>query len=63
MTHKVNTVILDKTGTVTNGAPVLTDVFTDQDESRILSLVGSAEKQSEHPLAQAIVEGIKEKVD
>ena len=61
MTHKVNTVILDKTGTITNGAPVLTDVLTDQDETEFLSLVGSAEKQSEHPLAQAIVEGIKEK--
>ena len=61
MTHKVNTVILDKTGTITNGAPVLTDVLTDRDETEFLSLVGSAEKQSEHPLAQAIVEGIKEK--
>jgi len=61
MTHKVNTVILDKTGTITNGAPVLTDVLTDHDETEFLSLVGSAEKQSEHPLAQAIVEGIKEK--
>ncbi|WP_394237560.1 heavy metal translocating P-type ATPase [Niallia oryzisoli] len=61
MTHKVNTVILDKTGTITNGAPVLTDVLTDLDETEFLSLVGSAEKQSEHPLAQAIVEGIKEK--
>lgn len=61
MTHKVNTVILDKTGTVTNGAPVLTDVMTEGNEAEFLSLVGSAEKQSEHPLAQAIVEGIKEK--
>ena len=61
MTHKVNTVILDKTGTITNGAPVLTDVITDKNEKEFLSLVGSAEKGSEHPLAQAIVEGIKEK--
>ena len=61
MTHKINTVILDKTGTVTNGTPVLTDVLTDHDETEFLSLVGSAEKQSEHPLAQAIVQGIKEK--
>ncbi|MDQ0232414.1 MULTISPECIES: heavy metal translocating P-type ATPase [Bacillaceae] len=61
MTHKVNTVILDKTGTITNGEPVLTDVITEQDETEFLSLVGSAEKQSEHPLAQAIVEGIVEK--
>ncbi|MCQ6274555.1 copper-translocating P-type ATPase [Bacillus sp. V3B] len=61
MTHGVNTVILDKTGTITNGTPVLTDVITDENEAEFLSLVGSAEKQSEHPLAQAIVEGIKEK--
>lgn len=63
MTHRINTVILDKTGTVTNGTPVLTDVFLAdlQQEEAFLSLVGAAEKQSEHPLAQAIVQGIKEK--
>jgi P-type Cu+ transporter len=61
MTHRINTVILDKTGTITNGAPVLTDVITEMDNGEFLSLVGSAEKQSEHPLAQAIVEGIKER--
>jgi Cu+-exporting ATPase len=63
MTHQITTVVLDKTGTVTNGAPVLTDVITDTmlNEEEILSLIGSAEKQSEHPLAQAIVQGIKDK--
>jgi P-type Cu+ transporter len=63
MTHRITTVVLDKTGTVTNGKPVLTDVFTDpsQNEEDFLSLVGAAEKQSEHPLAQAIVQGIKDK--
>ncbi|WP_243298453.1 heavy metal translocating P-type ATPase [Bacillus litorisediminis] len=63
MTHKITTVVLDKTGTVTNGKPVLTDVVVDGniDEESFLSLVGSAEKQSEHPLANAIVEGIKER--
>lgn len=63
MTHKISTVVLDKTGTVTNGTPVLTDVFTNQNliEEEFLSLVGSAEKQSEHPLAQAIAQGIKDK--
>ncbi|MDR6999458.1 heavy metal translocating P-type ATPase [Neobacillus niacini] len=63
MTHKISTVVLDKTGTVTNGTPVLTDVFTDKSQTEVefLSLVGSAEKQSEHPLAQAIVQGIKDK--
>ncbi|WNS74934.1 heavy metal translocating P-type ATPase [Bacillus sp. DTU_2020_1000418_1_SI_GHA_SEK_038] len=60
-THHIDTVILDKTGTITNGEPVLTDVMTDLSEEEFLSLVGSAEKQSEHPLAQAIVEGIREK--
>lgn len=59
-THRVTTILLDKTGTVTNGAPVLTDVLVEDgfDENQFLQLVGSAEKQSEHPLAQAIVAGI-----
>lgn len=64
MTHRISTIILDKTGTVTNGTPVLTDVFLESsilNEEEFLSLVGSAEKQSEHPLAQAIVQGIKAK--
>ncbi|MEH7413718.1 heavy metal translocating P-type ATPase [Neobacillus drentensis] len=63
MTHKISSVVVDKTGTVTNGTPVLTDVVTAQNqiEDELLSLVGSAEKQSEHPLAQAIVQGIKDK--
>ncbi|MFP7297667.1 heavy metal translocating P-type ATPase [Neobacillus niacini] len=63
MTHRINTVVLDKTGTVTNGKPILTDVITTEMlvEEELLSFIGSAEKQSEHPLAQAIVQGIKEK--
>ncbi|MFS0776002.1 heavy metal translocating P-type ATPase [Neobacillus sp. 3P2-tot-E-2] len=61
MTHRITTVVLDKTGTVTNGKPVLTDVITDLAEDEFLSLIGSAERQSEHPLAQAIVQGINEK--
>ncbi|MBS4178379.1 heavy metal translocating P-type ATPase [Lederbergia citrea] len=60
-THQIDTVILDKTGTVTNGEPVLTNVNTVINEREFLSLIGSAEKQSEHPLAQAIVQGITEK--
>lgn len=62
-THRLDTVILDKTGTVTNGKPVLTDVMVADGfhEEEILRLVGAAEKNSEHPLAEAIVEGIKEK--
>ncbi|MFC7394195.1 heavy metal translocating P-type ATPase [Scopulibacillus cellulosilyticus] len=59
-THLIDTIILDKTGTVTNGTPKLTDVSTNWNEADLLKLVGSAEKQSEHPLAQAIVEGIQD---
>lgn len=62
-THRVDTVILDKTGTVTNGKPTLTDVILSNgfEEKEFLKLVGTAERNSEHPLAEAIVEGIKEK--
>ncbi|MGD6804653.1 heavy metal translocating P-type ATPase [Rossellomorea aquimaris] len=61
--HTVTTVILDKTGTVTNGKPVLTDVMTreDMNETEFMELVAAAERPSEHPLAVSIVEGIKEK--
>ncbi|MBG9451660.1 ATPase P [Cytobacillus firmus] len=63
LTHEITTVVLDKTGTVTHGKPVLTDVITEGniEEMAFLQLVGSAEKQSEHPLAEAIVKGIKDK--
>ncbi|TCS96670.1 heavy metal translocating P-type ATPase [Hazenella coriacea] len=62
-TQQIDTVILDKTGTVTHGKPVLTDVIPlgDHDEIDLLQMVGTAEKNSEHPLAQAIVNGIQEK--
>ncbi|MBM4763306.1 heavy metal translocating P-type ATPase [Bacillus sp. B15-48] len=61
-THHITSVLLDKTGTVTNGKPVLTDVIPSSfSEDEFLVFVGSAEKQSEHPLAEAIVSGIKEK--
>lgn len=59
MTHRIQAIVLDKTGTVTNGTPVLTDVFTEMNETEFLALVGSAERKSEHPLAVALVEGIK----
>jgi Cu+-exporting ATPase len=63
LTHEITTVVLDKTGTVTHGKPVLTEVITEGkiEERAFLQLVGSAEKQSEHPLAEAIVKGIKDK--
>uniref|UniRef100_UPI00067B41FE heavy metal translocating P-type ATPase n=1 Tax=Domibacillus robiginosus TaxID=1071054 RepID=UPI00067B41FE len=62
-THRLDAIILDKTGTVTNGKPSLTDVILAEgmDENEFLALVGTAEKNSEHPLAEAIVEGIKAK--
>ncbi len=62
-TQAVQTVVLDKTGTVTKGEPELTDVSVSKSftEEELLKVVGSAEKNSEHPLAQAIVNGVKEK--
>src|SRR5690606_13946235 len=62
-TQSIDTVVVDKTGTVTHGKPVLTDVLLadGQEQEKFLALIGAAEKQSEHPLAQAIVQGIQEK--
>ncbi len=55
--REVNTVVLDKTGTVTNGQPKLTDIITANgwSEDDLLRLVATVEKGSEHPLAEAIV--------
>jgi Cu+-exporting ATPase len=61
LTHKIDTIVLDKTGTVTHGKPKLTDVAAEGDETEFLRLVGAAEKNSEHPLAEAIVAGIRER--
>jgi P-type Cu+ transporter len=57
--HRLDTIVLDKTGTITRGQPVLTDVITvgDLDEAGLLTLVAAAERSSEHPLAAAIVAG------
>ncbi|MFC3745097.1 heavy metal translocating P-type ATPase [Paenibacillus sp. GCM10012306] len=60
-THKIDVIILDKTGTVTKGKPELTDVMSEDNEMEFLRLVGAAEKNSEHPLAEAIVAGIQAK--
>lgn len=60
--HKITAVLLDKTGTVTNGKPELTDYKSAQmEESRFLAVVGAAELGSEHPLAEAIVAGVRAK--
>ncbi|CAJ1004407.1 copper chaperone CopZ [Brevibacillus aydinogluensis] len=57
--HKLDVIVLDKTGTVTKGEPALTDVLAyGMEEAELLALVGAAEKHSEHPLAQAIVKGV-----
>ncbi|MGZ9719674.1 heavy metal translocating P-type ATPase [Rhizobium miluonense] len=60
---KVDTLIVDKTGTLTEGKPNLTDIVTANgaEEARLLSLVASLERGSEHPLAEAIVAGAEER--
>jgi len=59
--HKLDAIVLDKTGTITKGKPELTDVIVNGklDEAELLRLAASVEKASEHPLAQAIVDGAK----
>jgi Cu+-exporting ATPase len=61
--HKLDTVILDKTGTLTRGAPALTDLVVGDgiDEVELLRLVASAEGASEHPLGEAMVRGAKDR--
>ena len=60
--YKVDTVVFDKTGTITEGKPKVTDIFNfGIDEDTLLSLVASSESHSEHPLGEAIVNFAKEK--
>ncbi|WP_448059774.1 heavy metal translocating P-type ATPase [Cellulomonas hominis] len=61
--HKLDTVVLDKTGTITKGTPALTDVLPAAGfiAARLLALVASAERDSEHPLAAAIVAGARDR--
>ncbi|CUO23695.1 Copper-exporting P-type ATPase A [Turicibacter sanguinis] len=57
-THKLSTIILDKTGTITEGKPKVTDIVTTNlSEEQLLIYAASAEKGSEHPLGEAIVRG------
>lgn len=61
--HKIDTVVFDKTGTVTEGKPVVTDIITTGTvgETELLQLAASAEKGSEHPLGEAIVNSAAER--
>ena len=64
--YKIQTVVLDKTGTITVGKPHVTDIVThsDIDPAEILRLAASAEKNSEHPLGEAIVnKGVEDGID
>jgi len=60
--HRVNTVVLDKTGTITKGELEITDIITAEElsdrEEKIMEWAAAAEKLSEHPVAKAIVEGV-----
>lgn len=61
-THELQTIVFDKTGTITEGKPVVTDIFPLQDtENDLLQIAASLESLSEHPLAQAITTSAKEK--
>ena len=56
LAHKIKTVLFDKTGTITEGKPVVSKIITNgYDENELLKLAASLEKRSEHPLAEAIV--------
>lgn len=61
--HKIQTIVFDKTGTITEGKPKVTDVVVTNGitENDLLQLAASAEKGSEHPLGEAIVKGAEEK--
>ncbi|MBC2644882.1 MULTISPECIES: cation-translocating P-type ATPase [unclassified Rhodococcus (in: high G+C Gram-positive bacteria)] len=63
-TRRVDTVVLDKTGTVTTGKMTLLDVVTadGEDTGQVLRLAGALEDSSEHPIAQAIAKGARDKV-
>ena len=61
-THKVDTVVLDKTGTITEGKPKVMGIIShDMEEEKLLRIAASCEQNSEHPLGQAIVEEAKER--
>lgn len=59
--HKIDVIVMDKTGTITEGKPILTDIVTDLDQAEFLKISGSLEKNSQHPLASAILNYTVEK--
>ena len=61
LAHKIQTIVLDKTGTLTEGKPVVTDVFAlNKNDDELLKLVAAIERNSEHPLAEAVVNHAKQ---
>ena len=59
--HKIDAIVMDKTGTITEGKPKLTDILTDLDQDEFLKIASSIEKNSQHPLATAILNYAHEK--
>ena len=57
----LTTIVLDKTGTLTEGKLIITDILTDKDESELLQLSAAAERGSEHPIGKAVVQAAKER--
>jgi Cu+-exporting ATPase len=65
LAHKIDTIVFDKTGTITKGEPIVTDFivydsFDNTNKNELLRLISSAEKKSEHPLSDAIVKYAKD---
>ncbi len=58
--HSINTIVLDKTGTVTEGAPRVTDILTSGDEKHLMTVAAALETSSQHPLAEAVLVKAKE---
>ncbi len=62
MAHKIDTIVLDKTGTITEGSPTVTDIISNgKDETEFLRIAASVENKSEHPIAAALVEYAKQR--
>jgi Cu2+-exporting ATPase len=61
LAHKINALVLDKTGTITEGKPVVTDtLWNTEDSAKLKSVLLNMEMQSEHPLAEAIANSLKD---